>query len=233
MANHYGDIIARFDLASRDSGDERAFVTLSFAQSLDGSVALRPGERTHFSNDASLEMTHALRARHDAVIVGVGTVLVDDPRLSVRLEGDAKQPLRVVLDRELRTPTDAQLFRSAGGPVHVLCDEGASKAREEALLEAGATVWRWPGPEFEPCRLCVRLRDLGVRTAMVEGGAAIISQVLDSGCADYAVLTIVPVLTAHRDTVRYDQGSREHAYDLGHCHRTLIDGDVVLDGPLR
>ncbi|MEO1170661.1 MAG: dihydrofolate reductase family protein, partial [Myxococcota bacterium] len=168
MASKYEDIIARFDEARRRVDGENTFITLSFAQSLDGSVSLRPGERTHLSGESSLEMTHALRARHDAIVVGIGTVLVDNPRLSVRLNGTADQPLRVILDRDLRTPPSAQLFSSVGGPVHLICDESAPREREQALRDKDATIWRWPTPDLEPARLRLRLRDLGIKTAMVE-----------------------------------------------------------------
>ena len=96
------------------------FVTLSYAQSVDGSIATHPSRPFALSSEKSFEMTHLLRSRHDALLVGINTVLVDDPRLTVRrCAGDNPQP--VVLDSRLRFPGDARLIgpsRQASAAVH-------------------------------------------------------------------------------------------------------------------
>ena len=87
------------------------YITLAYAQSLDGSIAARPGEMLRLSNSLSQAMTHHLRARHDAILVGINTVLSDDPRLTVRL-AEGKDPRPVVIDGCLRTPLCARLLAS-------------------------------------------------------------------------------------------------------------------------
>src|SRR6185436_3802051 len=123
--------------------DALPFVTLSYAQSVDGSIAVRPSEPFALSSRNSFEMTHWLRARHDALLVGINTVLVDDPRLTVRLcAGDNPQP--VVLDSRLRFPDCARLL--AHPDRHpLLFTTAAELPAEIARLEAkGASIQVMP-----------------------------------------------------------------------------------------
>ena len=93
---------------------DRPFVTLAYAQSLDGSITTARGERYGLSGPDALRLTHALRARHDAILIGIGTVLADDPELGVRLaNGPSPQP--VIVDSRLRTPSDAKVLRAPEG----------------------------------------------------------------------------------------------------------------------
>ena len=114
----------RFYLTHARTG--RPFVTAKFAASLDGRIATRTGESRWISSEPSREMAHGLRLRHDAVLVGVTTVLHDDPALTVRLPGAHRQPLRVVVDSRLRTPPSARLFGDGGGPVIVATTAAAA-----------------------------------------------------------------------------------------------------------
>ncbi|MEL6545684.1 MAG: dihydrofolate reductase family protein [Myxococcota bacterium] len=229
--NGYDRILTRLEGFYRA---QETALTVSFAQSLDGAIAFSPGTRTILSNDASLRMTHGLRACHDAVLVGVGTVLSDDPRLTVRGPCPQGQPARVVLDRTLRTPADAALFQCPeGGPVCIATRTDVSDERQRALEAAGATIWRWEESDFEPCALRSSLARHGIRRAMLEGGATLISHVLDSRCFDYTVITISPQLHPGADAVRYTTGRSVHTFDLTHCEQTLLQGDIILDGPVR
>src|SRR5438874_9179107 len=98
----------RLDQAARVPA-ERPFVTLSYAQSLDGSITTRPGATLGLSNSASQALTHDIRAHHEAILVGVNTVLTDDPRLTVRLV-DGRSPRPVIVDSHLKTPPTARLL---------------------------------------------------------------------------------------------------------------------------
>lgn len=169
----------------------RPFVTLSYAQSIDGSITIQRGQPTALSGDASMKLTHQLRASHDAILVGIETVLADNPRLNVRLvSGSDPQP--VILDSRLRFPPDAKLM--ARQP-WIVTTEKADAARQAALEKAGAAVWRLPataqGLVSLPA-LMTKLAEAGTRSLMVEGGAQVITSFLASSFVDRVMVTVAP-----------------------------------------
>jgi GTP cyclohydrolase II len=174
----------------------RPFVTLSYAQSLDGSIAARPGRSLRLSGAPALRLTHALRACHDAILVGIGTVLADDPRLTVRLvAGEHPQP--VVVDSRLRFPLTANLLRPGQAPPWIAAGPHADPRRRDALVAAGANVidaattgagW------IDLPALLGRLGELGVRRLMVEGGARVIESFVADRLVDQLVVTVAPRL---------------------------------------
>ena len=174
----------------------RPLVMLSYAQSLDGSIAARRGERLVLSGPESKALTHRLRAAHDTILVGIGTVLADDPRLTARLaEGPNPQP--VVVDSRLRFPPDARLLDHPTHTPWIATGEHADPARASALEEAGAVVLRLPEKadgRVDLGALLDRLGQRGVASLMVEGGAAILTSFLAGRLADQLVLTIAPRL---------------------------------------
>jgi riboflavin-specific deaminase-like protein len=125
--------------ARSGAGDKpvRPFVTLSFAQSLDGCVARERGQPYALSSRESLVMTHRLRAMHAGILVGVGTVLADNPALTVRL-CDGASPRPVVLDSTLRTPPSAKVCERAPLLLHVRDESAEMRTRREALVRRGA-----------------------------------------------------------------------------------------------
>ena len=118
----------------------RPWLVLKLATSLDGRSALADGTSRWITGPISRAAVHRGRARAGAVMTGVGTVLADDPALSVRLPGQHRQPLRVVLDTHLSVPPRARLFAAQGGPVHVFCSEQADIRRRDTLTAAGASI---------------------------------------------------------------------------------------------
>lgn len=179
------------------SSRARPYVTLSYAQSLDGSIASRRGGQTILSGSESMMMTHRIRAEHDAVLVGIGTVLADDPRLTVRLvEGDSPRP--IVLDTRLRFPPSARLLRGPKSPWIITLDS-ASSEKQRILEETGARVIRLAANQAEQVDLAALLTFLyhaEIRSVMVEGGAAVITSFLSEGHVDRLVLTIAPTMLA-------------------------------------
>jgi GTP cyclohydrolase II len=169
-------------------------VTLAFAQSLDGCITARPGQPTALSGSQALAYTHELRAAHDAIVVGVGTVIADDPRLTVRLAPGA-HPQPVVLDANLRIPLSCRLLTAPVRPLWILCGKHAPMLRRRELEARGACVLpvfedesnaeRWP-------LLLHALSQCGMRSVMVEGGARVITSLLESGAAQRLSLTIAP-----------------------------------------
>jgi 3,4-dihydroxy 2-butanone 4-phosphate synthase/GTP cyclohydrolase II len=178
-------------------------VTLSYAQSVDGSIAVRAGKPLALSGSHSLTLTHKLRAAHDAILVGIGTVLADNPRLTVRLvEGRNPQP--VVADSHLRFPVEANLLRHPLAP-WIATSEHASVERQAALEAAGARVLRLPTNvkgQVDLTALFRHLGELGIKSLMVEGGARIITSVLSDQLVDQLVLTVAPLLVGGLRAVR-------------------------------
>jgi 3,4-dihydroxy 2-butanone 4-phosphate synthase/GTP cyclohydrolase II len=219
--------------------DNRPFVTLSYAQSLDGCIAGRPGQQLVLSSSQSLVLTHKLRAAHDAILVGIGTVLADNPRLTVRLvEGQIPQP--VILDSHLRLPLDVNLLRNHPLRPLIVTSEQADIGRQKVLEEAGARVLRLPSDERGRVRLPLmleRLRELGIKSLMVEGGARIITSFLSERLVNHMILTVAPVFVGGMRGVRRlnrsDTAFYPHLSNLQHQpvgKDMIFWGDPVWEG---
>ena len=222
-------------LAARDRAiNGLPFVTLSYAQSIDGSIAARPGRPFVLSSDKSLEMTHLLRSRHDALLVGIKTVLADDPRLTVRLwKGDNPQP--VVLDSFLSCPDQARLL--AHPDQHpLLFTTTAASAGEITRLEAkGARVRVMPKDKLGRVDLTAALQclaDSGVKRLMVEGGATVISSFLESRLVDYCVITLVPKLIGGIKAMATHPSNDLPPLSIVDCRYQPLGVDLIVHGRL-
>jgi len=166
----------------------RPLVSLKLARTADGYAARRDGPRLMISGEVANARTHLLRARHDVVMVGVGTVLADDPLLSVRLPGlENRSPVRVVIDTHLRTPPAARLVATARAiPTWIVAGEGAPADFERPLRTAGVDVMR-VGTRDGRVDLGEALRLLGARgvtRVLSEGGPALGAALLDADLVD-------------------------------------------------
>jgi 3,4-dihydroxy 2-butanone 4-phosphate synthase/GTP cyclohydrolase II len=212
---------------------ERPFVTLSYAQSLDGSIALSTKSACALSGPASLRLTHHLRSRHDALVVGVNTVISDDPLLSVRLcPGSSPRP--VILDSQLRIPEDSRVLSGSGPQPIIVTTSGADVSAKAARLRERAQVLA-VGADAQGCvslgEALQALEGLGLRAIMVEGGAQIISQFLRTGFVDYCVLTIVPRLIGGVHAVDgLQQDAPARPLGLRACRYHTLDNDIIAFG---
>lgn len=181
---------------AKDQTAGRPLVTLSYAQSLDGSITARRGSPLSLSGPEAMSFTHHLRANHETILVGIGTVLADDPRLTVRLvEGNNPQP--IILDSRLRSPVVANLFHTPGLAPWIATTVPALSERGANLEGKGAKIIRFPpNPQGRvPLpSLLMHLAEQGVRSLMVEGGASVITAFLSQGLVDIVILTIAPIL---------------------------------------
>ncbi len=168
--------------------EQRPAFTLKAAITLDGKIATVGGESKWITGPEARADVMRLRNGHDAVLVGVGTVLADDPKLTARLRG-ARDPVRIILDRTLRTPVTAAVLPGAKGArtIIVTADE-ATAEREAALVARGAEVWRG----LELPALGHRLAAEGMTSVLVEGGGQVHASFLAAGLADQVVLYIAP-----------------------------------------
>ncbi len=186
----------------------RPWVTAKYAMSLDGKTATRTGDARWISGDPSRGHVHVLRDRADAVIVGIGTVLADDPELTVRpAPPDGRQPLRVVVDSGLRMPTESVLagpsFRNGTVVAHVGGDaDPAVHARAMRLRACGIDLLSLPAARDGHVDLACLASDLGRRglnDILVEGGGELLAGFLAAGLIDEIEACVAPVLVGGRD----------------------------------
>jgi riboflavin-specific deaminase-like protein len=209
-------------------------ITLTYAQSIDGCIAPFGGGTLQLSNPESLQLTHQIRALHDAILVGVNTVLCDDPRLTVRLSSGSN-PQPIVLDSQLRFPLDAKLLRDPCVRPIIATGPSACDAKAAQLTAAGAQLIRVPLREdglIDLTQLLPRIKQMGFRSVMVEGGAKVITSVLASQIADQLLLAIAPRFVGGMRAVNPIPESEEMPR-LHDVHYQLLAGDLVVWGHLR
>lgn len=172
----------------------RPVVTVTYAQSLDGCLAAGPGRPLALSGPESARYTHQLRASHAGLLVGIGTVLADNPQLTVRhVAGPNPQP--VILDSQLRCPPTAALLRHPTHRPWIAAHAEAPGDRAQVLAAAGAVILPLPSDEHGRLSLPALLDELGRRglaSLMVEGGAQVITAFLTQGLADRLIVTVAP-----------------------------------------
>jgi diaminohydroxyphosphoribosylaminopyrimidine deaminase / 5-amino-6-(5-phosphoribosylamino)uracil reductase len=166
----------------------RPLVTLKLASTLDGRIATHTGESRWITGEPARKAAHALRGRNDAVLVGVGTVLADDPELTCRIPGYRTTPLvRVVADSHLRTPLTARLIATAAAtPSWLLVRSGSDPARHRAFTELGVTIIQVAGAEagVDLAAGLHALAEAGITRVLVEGGAQIAAALLRADLVD-------------------------------------------------
>ena len=180
----------------------RPLVIFKSAMTLDGKVATATGDSQWISGEVSRARAHRWRAESDAVAVGIGTALMDDPRLTARIEGVARQPRRVVFDSEARLPLTSQLVRGvADVPVTVVCSRAAARTSVQGLESAGVDVIVATG-QNECARVENALDELGTRevqSLLLEGGPHLAGAFLEAGEIDEARMFIAPLMTGGRE----------------------------------
>src|SRR5204862_1533301 len=190
------------------------YVVVKYAQTLDGRIATSSGDSRWISGEEERRVSHALRASCDAVVVGVGTILTDDPQLTVRMVPGAS-PIRVVLDSTLRIPDCSRLLVDDAATTIVTTDSSPVERRDE-IRGKGVSVLVVPsGPVgVDPAAALEALRRSGIRSLLVEGGARVITSFLSLGLADRLIVGIAPrVLGSGTDAVS-DLGVREVSNSL-------------------
>ena len=223
------------EIAARVAGfferAQRPFVTLCYAQSLDACLSSTPGKPLALSGPETLTLAHSLRASHDAVMVGIGTVLSDNPRLTVRhVAGRNPQP--VVLDSRLRIPLDFHLLREPGRSAWVAAVPGYAPERRQAVEAAGAAVLTCA--RASDGRVCLtdllsRLASQGIRSVMVEGGVQVIRSLMASRLVDFLVITIAPRFIGGEHGVRVQTDLLEGP-GVRNFHHSKMGDDLVLWG---
>lgn len=185
---------------SGEAPRRRPFVIGQLGQSLDGRIATPTGKSKYISGRAALAHLHRLRAAVDAVIVGVNTVIADDPQLTVRLV-DGRSPLRVIIDPSGRLPAGLRCLDPAtpGRTLAIRAQDGRSQdgqAETETAYPGLETILlpREADGSLAPARILQALGELGVRSVLIEGGADTLSRALDAGVVDLLHVTVSPII---------------------------------------
>ncbi len=214
----------------------KPFVTLKLAMSLDGKIASPVGASRWITGPDSRRLVQRLRRRHAAVLVGVDTVLADDPRLDLR-ELPGPQPLRVIVDTHARTPPAARVLLAPGRTV-IAAGEGAPAERVQALTNAGARVWTLPLSDGRVCLawLVDALAKEDVDSLLVEGGGEVGWSFLAAGLVQKAVLFYAPLIMGGRLAVPAVGGRGvtrpEDAFRVRELAVERLGDDVVFTGYL-
>lgn len=211
------------------SDPDKPYVVAQLGQSLDGRIATPTGASKYINGPAALDFLHRLRASVDAVVVGIGTVLADDPRLTVR-RVQGQSPVRVIIDPNGRLPVNAQCLSDDGPPIYVV-----SQRRNCDLAHARALSVQ-PGPGgLDPHAIVAGLHAAGFRRVLIEGGSNTVSRFLAAGAVDRLYLLVAPLLLGSGQSglvlppIReVDEALRPvtRAYSLG-------GGDVLFDCCMR
>jgi len=218
----------------------RPHVLFKSAATLDGKVATQAGDSKWISGEPSRRRAHRWRAERDAVAIGIGTALADDPQLTARIEGVHRQPRRVVFDSEGRLPLDSQLVRAAAEvPLTVVLSRAAPRAAADHLEGAGAELIVVSG-ENEPARVTAALDQLGaagITSLLLEGGPHLAGAFLDAGEIDEIRLFVAPLVLGGRNARDVLEG--EGARRIADAVRTLSLGceslgdDLLITARLR
>jgi GTP cyclohydrolase II len=221
-------------LGEVDARGDRPYVALKYAQTLDGRIATSGGDSKWISGTEERRVSHALRAACDAVLIGAGTALADDPLLTVRMVPGAS-PIRVLLDSTLRVPADAQIFGPDAATV-VLTSGRSDPDRRAALRRRGVkveVVREAPGG-IDLAAGLARLRLLGIRSVLVEGGSRVITSALREQLADRVVVAVAPLLLGKGTDAVGDLGASLVRDGLRLLDRTVhqLGQDLLVAGNL-
>jgi riboflavin-specific deaminase-like protein len=211
----------------------RPFVTLAYAQGWDGSITTRRGDVFPLSGPQSNRLTHQIRSLHDGILVGVDTVLSDDPQLTVR-EWNGPNPQPIVLDSQLRMPQNARLFHHPDKQCWILslCENSGAFGKQAEIITLKSDDPQLPQvPLPEALYL---LRQKGIRSLMIEGGARIITAFLRARLADAVIITVAPRLIGGYKAI----GSLatlpvEQLPYINPLHHGMLGDDIIVWGRLQ
>jgi diaminohydroxyphosphoribosylaminopyrimidine deaminase/5-amino-6-(5-phosphoribosylamino)uracil reductase len=215
------------------------FVVAKFAMSLDGKIATRTGESKWITKDETRKYAHALRHTVDAIMVGVNTIVADDPRLTAKGCGGRggpgkKQPLRLIIDTKGKVPLDARVFEPPGG-VLVAVAAPFDSVKRIRLAEAGAEVVELPdnGGSVDILELLKLLGKREIVTVLVEGGGKLLGSLFDHQLVDKVLAFISPIIIGGCEAISVGGNgidSMTKAFRLSRVDIRCFDDDILISG---
>lgn len=215
------------------------FVTLKIAQTLDGKIATAAGESKWITGEEARQEVHRLRDGNDAILVGINTVIKDDPSLTTRIPG-GRDPVRVIVDSRLRIPLNAKVLRQkslAGALIATVQDVPRSKIAK--VQQAGAEVIMGKGVRgnVDLRDLMKKLGKMDIMSVLIEGGSEINASALKEGIVDKVVLFVAPLIMTGRDSVCSIGGMAPEklnkALRLQRMTTTPVGQDLMIEGYLK
>jgi len=215
------------------------FVTLKIAQTLDGKIATDSGESKWITGKEAREEGHRLRDSHDAVLVGINTVLKDDPSLTTRIAG-GRDPIRVIVDTQLRTPLNAKVItQRSSAKTFIATLNRMPKENLHKLLDAGAEILISRGTKghIDLNHLMLTLARFDVASVLIEGGAEVNASALRSGIVDKVVMFVAPALMTGKDSLCSIGGRSPkklaQAIKLINLRTRFIGNDLMIEGYIK
>ncbi len=212
------------------------FVTLKIAQTIDGRIATNTGHARWITSEAARKEGHRLRSQNDVIIVGIGTVLADDPRLNVRLV-KGTSPVRIVLDSSLKIPLKSQLLTDESAHQTIVATTSKNLEKIENIKKTGAQVWQLGKDKNGRVPLPELLKKIGrdnKREVMVEGGAKIFTSFIKENLADRIVFFIAPKILGSGKEAIGDLGiiSVDDCFQLKNIKTKKVGEDLLIEAML-
>ena len=220
---------------------KRPYVIMKTAMTLDGKIAAFTGDSKWVTNEESRKMVHELRSEMAGVIVGIGTVLADDPMLNVRLEGNPHQPIRIVVDSNLRIPIDSQLVRTATQYRTIVCRDArpcVSTKKIALLYKAGIEIIECQSNNnhVDINDLMIKLGSLGIDSILLGGGGTLNAAFLEAGCVDEVWAFIAPKIIGGEGAKTPVSGKgierMSEAINLQNIDIQNINEDILIKGKI-
>lgn len=214
---------------------QRPFIILKAAMSMDGKIATTTGQSKWISSEESRKYVHELRNRVDAVIVGINTVLYDNPSLTCRMKG-GRDPLRIILDSKLRIPLDARILTDKNAMIATtnMCDKEKKRMLED--MGIGVIVIRTNDSKVDLKELMYELSLRGIIHIMVEGGSEVAASALREGIVDKVIYFVAPKIIGGRNSKTPIGGdgikSMDNALKLKDVEVRKLGDDIIIEGYL-
>ncbi len=214
----------------------RPNVTLKFVRTLDGYIATKTGDSKWISSLKSRKFAHKLRSQHDAVLVGVNTVLKDDPLLNVRMV-KGRNPIKIIVDSRLRTPLTARVLKNQPQKTILAVTKNAQPRKIKQVQKLGAKVLMIPADrngQVDLKKLLLKLSKIGTKSMLVEGGAKIITNFLKNRLADRLVIITAPkIIGKGLPAVNSPNSVRLPKTQLTAPRILQLGDDLVIDAMLK
>ncbi|MAT96404.1 MAG: GTP cyclohydrolase II [Anaerolineaceae bacterium] len=210
----------------------RPWITLAYAQTLDGSITSKKGEKLLISGPISLAQTHRLRSLHDGILVGIGTILADDPQLNVRY-ANGPNPRPIILDSNLRTPISSKILHSGTPPV-IICADDVAPERVAQFENLGISVARSVRDQYGLISIHEALSlvyCMGLKRVMVEGGQKVITSFLAHRLVDECVITVAPRFAGGLPVTT--SLLPDPFPEMENISLQVLGGDIVIRGRVR